>query len=77
MRTRFIHTSDWWLGVTRQFLDTDSQARWAEARLEGIRKLGRGAGKAERVRYRRNRNSCRRRAAKARQHNSHRDGNLE
>lgn len=41
MRTRFMHTSDWQLGVTRQFLDTDSQARWAAARFEGIRNLGR------------------------------------
>ena len=41
MRTRFMHTSDWQLGVTRQFLDADSQARWAEARFEGIRNLGR------------------------------------
>lgn len=41
MRTRFMHTSDWQLGVTRQFLDVDSQARWAAARFEGIRNLGR------------------------------------
>lgn len=44
MQTRFMHTSDWQLGVTRQFPNADSQARWAEARLEGIRKLGRLAG---------------------------------
>ena len=36
-----MHTSDWQLGVTRQFLNDDSQARWAEARFEGIRNLGR------------------------------------
>jgi DNA repair exonuclease SbcCD nuclease subunit len=41
MQTRFMHTSDWQLGVTRQFLNADSQARWAEARFEGIRNLGR------------------------------------
>ena len=41
MRARFLHTSDWQLGVTRQFLSADSQARWAEARFEGIRNLGR------------------------------------
>jgi len=35
-----LHTSDWQLGVTRQFLSTGSQARWAEARFEGIRNLG-------------------------------------
>jgi DNA repair exonuclease SbcCD nuclease subunit len=47
MRTRFMHTSDWQLGVTRQFLDADSQARWAGARFEGIRNLGRIAKEAE------------------------------
>ena len=41
MKARFLHTSDWQLGVTRQFLSVDSQARWAEARFEGIRNLGR------------------------------------
>lgn len=41
MHTRFMHTSDWQLGVTRQFLNTDSQARWAAARFDGIRNLGR------------------------------------
>ena len=40
MRVRFLHTSDWQLGVTRRFLDADSQARWTAARFEGIRKLG-------------------------------------
>ncbi len=41
MRTRFMHTSDWQLGVTRKFLNDDSQARWAEARFEAVRRLGR------------------------------------
>jgi DNA repair exonuclease SbcCD nuclease subunit len=41
MKTRFLHTSDWQLGVTRHFLNDDSQARWAEARLEGVRNIGR------------------------------------
>jgi len=40
MSVRFLHTSDWQLGVTRHFLDADSQARWTAARFEGIRKLG-------------------------------------
>ena len=40
MRTRFMHTSDWQLGVTRQFLDTDSQALWAAARFDSVRTLG-------------------------------------
>ena len=43
MQTRFLHTSDWQLGVTRQFLNAESQARWSEARLEAIRNLGRVA----------------------------------
>lgn len=41
MQTRFMHTSDWQLGVTRQFLDADSQALWTAARFDGIRSLGR------------------------------------
>ena len=36
-----MHTSDWQLGVTRQFLNADSQALWTAARFEGIRNLGR------------------------------------
>jgi len=50
MRTRFMHTSDWQLGVTRHFLNDDSQARWAEARFEGVRNLGRIA-KEERCEF--------------------------
>ena len=41
MQTRFMHTSDWQLGVTRQFLNADSQALWTAARFDGIRNLGR------------------------------------
>lgn len=47
MQTRFLHTSDWQLGVTRQFLNDDSQARWAEARFDGVRNLGRIAQEEE------------------------------
>lgn len=36
--TRFIHTADWQLGMTRHFLAGDAQSRYAEARLEVIRK---------------------------------------
>lgn len=43
MQTRFLHSSDWQLGVTRKFLSADSQARWGEARFEAIRTLGRTA----------------------------------
>lgn len=41
MRVRFLHSSDWQLGVTRHFLDTESQVRWAAARFDAIRNLGR------------------------------------
>jgi DNA repair exonuclease SbcCD nuclease subunit len=41
MTARFLHTSDWQLGVTRRFLDADAQARWSAARFDGIRNLGR------------------------------------
>lgn len=41
MQARFLHTSDWQLGVTRHFLNDDSQARWSEARFEGVRNIGR------------------------------------
>ena len=40
MRVRFLHTSDWQLGVTRHFLGADSQARWAAARFDAIHNLG-------------------------------------
>lgn len=40
LRVRFLHSSDWQLGVTRHFLDADSQARWAAARFDAIRNLG-------------------------------------
>jgi DNA repair exonuclease SbcCD nuclease subunit len=43
MQTRFMHTSDWQLGVTRQFLNADSQALWTAARFDAIRNLGRTA----------------------------------
>lgn len=41
MQTRFLHTSDWQLGVTRRFLGPEAQARWAQARFDGVRQLGR------------------------------------
>lgn len=40
MTIRFIHTSDWQLGITRHFLDEDAQARFAEARRDAIRRMG-------------------------------------
>lgn len=40
MHVRFLHSSDWQLGVTRYFLGADSQARWSAARFDAIRNLG-------------------------------------
>jgi len=37
---RFIHTADWQLGMTRHFLDVEAQARFSEARIEAIRRIG-------------------------------------
>ncbi|TAN24142.1 MAG: hypothetical protein EPN30_06960 [Actinomycetota bacterium] len=38
---KVLHTSDWQLGMTRAFLSPESQARFAEARLEAIRTIAR------------------------------------
>lgn len=37
---RFLHTSDWQLGMTRRFFDDGAQARFAEARFEAIVRIG-------------------------------------
>lgn len=39
-RIRFLHTSDWQLGMTRVFLRGEAQARFADSRLAAVRKLG-------------------------------------
>jgi len=39
--TRFLHTSDWQLGMTRHFLSEEAQARYTQARFDAIRALGR------------------------------------
>lgn len=36
---RFLHTSDWQLGMTRHFLSPEAQARFTEARFESIRTM--------------------------------------
>ena len=57
-RVRFVHTADWQLGMTRRFLGArapreaagltgEAQARFAEARLDAVRALGRIADDAE------------------------------
>jgi DNA repair exonuclease SbcCD nuclease subunit len=37
---RFLHTSDWQLGLRRYYLDQDAQARFAADRFEAVRRLG-------------------------------------
>ena len=38
---RFLHTSDWQLGMTRSFLSEEAQARYTQARFDAIRTMGR------------------------------------
>jgi DNA repair exonuclease SbcCD nuclease subunit len=38
--TRFIHTADWQLGMTRRFLSAEAQARFTGARIDAIRSIG-------------------------------------
>ncbi len=40
MTVRFIHTADWQLGMTRHFLSGEAQARFAQARLDAIARIG-------------------------------------
>jgi DNA repair exonuclease SbcCD nuclease subunit len=40
MTVRFIHTSDWQLGMTRHFLSSEAQARFTQARIDAIRTIG-------------------------------------
>ncbi len=44
---RFLHTSDWQLGMTRHFLSEGAQARFSQARFDAIRTLGRVAKEEE------------------------------
>ncbi len=37
---RFLHTSDWHVGMTRHYLDAEAQARFTAARIEVIRQIG-------------------------------------
>ena len=41
MSFRFLHTSDWQLGMTRHFLSEGAQERFSQARFDAIRSLGR------------------------------------
>ena len=40
---RFLHTSDWQLGMTRYFLSEEAQARYTQARFDAIQTMGRTA----------------------------------
>lgn len=39
--SRFLHTSDWQLGMTRHFLSEGAQERYSQARFDAIRNMGR------------------------------------
>ncbi len=45
--TRFLHTGDWQLGMTRHFFSEGVQERFAQSRFDAIRELGRIAEKEE------------------------------
>lgn len=36
---RFLHTADWHLGMTRRFLDPEAQARFADDRIQAVRRM--------------------------------------
>ena len=38
---RFLHTSDWQLGMTRHFLSEGAQERYSQGRFDAIRTMGR------------------------------------
>lgn len=40
MSVRFIHTSDWQLGMTRHFLSDGAQERYSQSRFNAIRTMG-------------------------------------
>ncbi len=44
---RFIHTSDWQLGMTRHFLAPEAQARFTDSRIQAIRSIGDAAARFE------------------------------
>jgi DNA repair exonuclease SbcCD nuclease subunit len=44
---RFLHTSDWQLGMTRRFLAPEAQSRFTDARLQSIRTIGEVARERE------------------------------
>ncbi len=43
MSVRFLHTSDWQLGMSRHFFSDGAQERYTQARFDAIRAMGRAA----------------------------------
>lgn len=43
---RFIHTSDWQLGMTLHYLSPESQARYSQARIDAVADIGRVAAES-------------------------------
>ena len=41
---RFIHSSDWQLGMTRAFLSEEAASRFSQARIDAVSALGKLAG---------------------------------
>lgn len=39
-RVRFLHTSDWQLGMTRHYLSGEAQARFTADRIDAVRRIG-------------------------------------
>jgi DNA repair exonuclease SbcCD nuclease subunit len=37
--TKFLHTADWQLGMTRQFLSVEEQARYSQGQLDVVRRI--------------------------------------
>jgi DNA repair exonuclease SbcCD nuclease subunit len=44
---RFLHTGDWQLGMTRRFLSAEAQSRFAAARVDALRSIGRLAAERD------------------------------
>jgi DNA repair exonuclease SbcCD nuclease subunit len=47
MMIRFLHTSDWQLGMTRHFFSEGAQERFSQARFDAIRTMGRVASEQD------------------------------
>ncbi len=45
--TRFLHTADWHLGMTRRFLPPEAQARYSEDRIDAVGQIARMADEVD------------------------------